>query len=397
MDQGDAKVDYRATDKDNLSGRFTISRDTRAPLHVNLPTTISTQSSYPTTGGVISWTRTVSPTVVNEARVAFSRIRLTDTPYDVFGLFGKTGNQKLGIPGGQPVDGISQVNLGGTESLSAIGSIGIGNDSITNDFQYYDNFTKQTGRHLLKMGAVFLRYQQNRYYSGNNGTLGSFTYAGSYSGSSFADFLLDDLSNKGRGSVTGKWGHRQWRDGVFVQDDYKVTANLTLNLGLRWEYSQPIYEVADRQVNVNIYTGQISTAGKNGASRALYNPYYKQFMPRFGFACSPNFNGKRNFVVRGGYGITSYLEGTGANLRLPLNPPFFFESDVSYPTAAPGSITSGFTGLTSHDTLAGQIRAWNPNLRPAFIQQWNLTTEYQISSHNFISASATSVRRARTW
>jgi hypothetical protein len=87
----------------------------------------------------------------------------------------------------------------------------------------------------------------------------------------------------------------------------------------------------------------------------------------------------QKLVVRGGYGITSYMEGTGANLRLPLNPPYFFESDVTYSTTAPGSITSGFTGLTARDTLQGVIRAWNPDLRPAFIQQYNMTLEYQVA------------------
>ena len=378
-DQGDAKIDYRVSNKDSLSGRFTIGRAYNTPFRVALATTLGTLSSYPTTGGVISWTRVISPTIVNEARVAFNRIRLTDTITDTYGSFGLSGNQKLGIPGGQPVPGISNIVFSASEGISGIGSIGLGNDSITNEYQYGDNFTKQWGRHVLKFGGQAARYQQNRYYSGNNGQLGFFTYDGRFTGSSFADFLLDDLGASGRGSVTGKWGHRQWRDGLFVQDDFKVTSNLTLNLGLRWEYTQPVYEVADRQVNVNIYTGAISQAGKNGASRALFNPYYKQFEPKLGFAWSPEFFGKKKMVIRGGYGITSFLEGTGANLRLPLNPPFFFESDVSYPTGAPGTITTGFTGLIARNVLSGQIRAWNPDLRPAFIQQYNFTTEYELS------------------
>ena len=249
-DQGDAKIDYRLSNKDSISGRFTIGRAYNLPFRVALPTTIPTASAYPTTGGVISWTRVISPTIVNEARIAFNRIRLTDTVTDIFGSFGLTGNSKLGIPGGQPVPGISSITLGGTEGISGIGSLGIGNDSITNEFQYADNFTKQWGRHVLKFGGQAARYQQNRYYSGNNGQLGQFTYDGKFTGSSFADFLLDDVSTSGRGSVTGKWGHRQWRDGLFAQDDFKVSSTLTLNLGLRWEYTQPVYEVANREVNV---------------------------------------------------------------------------------------------------------------------------------------------------
>jgi hypothetical protein len=74
------------------------------------------------------------------------------------------------------------------------------------------------------------------------------------------------------------------------------------------------------------------------------------------------------------------MEGTGANLRLPLNPPFFFESEVAYDVARPGDIRLGFTDVQRSPTLSGQVRAWNPHLRPAFIQQWNFSLEYQFSS-----------------
>jgi outer membrane receptor protein involved in Fe transport len=217
--------------------------------------------------------------------------------------------------------------------------------------------------------------------------LGTTAPAGSVTvtGNGYADFLLDELAGKGRGSQTGKWGHRQWRSGIFFQDDFKIRPNLTVNLGLRWEYTQPVYEVKDRQVNVDLQTGQARFAGQNGNSRALYNAYYKQFMPRVGFAWTPGgFNDK--LVVRAGYGITSFMEGTGANLRLPLNPPFFFESAVTYDVRSPGDIALGFTDVLPQSQLAGQVRAWNPDLRPAFIQQWNFTVEYLLAPSFSINA-----------
>lgn len=387
-DQADAKIDLRLSENDNLMGRFSIRRVRIAnPIGARtaIPTSITSQTQAPTTGGVINWTRTISPAVVNEARINFNRVRTTDTPFDFFGQLGAEGNQRLGIPGGQPVAGLSEIRINTTEGVSNLGGIGLVNDSITNTFQYGNNLTWQKGSHLLKMGGQAIRYQQNRFYSGNNGALGYFAYTGVVSGSAFADFLLDQLQSKGRGSSSGNWGHRQWRTAVFFQDDFKATQTLTLNLGLRWEYNQPVYEVADRQLNVDIYTGEIKRAGQNGNSRALFNPYYKQFMPRFGFAWSPAALNRR-FVVRGGYGITSFLEGTGANLRLPLNPPFFVESDVQYAVAAPGTITTGFEGLIARDQLSGQIRAWDPNLRPALIQQWNFTVEHQFANTFSVTA-----------
>jgi hypothetical protein len=381
-DQADAKIDMRLTDSDNLSGRFSIARNRTATSSVAVPIQMGTAADRPTTGGVINWTRTFSPTVVNEARVGFTRIKTGTDFIDPTGLLGPNGNQTLGIPGGQPIAGASRIVMG--EGLTDVGSAATASNTIDNHYQYGNNLTIQHGKHLIKTGFQALRYQQNRFYAGNNGLLGFFTYSGDFTGTAYADFLLNQLRQKGRGSQTGLWGHRQWRLAAFFQDDFKVRPNFTLNLGMRWEYTQPVYEVADRQANVDLLTGRLLLAGQDGNSRALYEPYYRQFMPRVGFAWTPGILNNR-FVVRAAYGITSYMEGTGGNLRLPLNPPFFFESDVVYGTAAPGDIRSGFVDVSPIQGGA-QLRAWNPELRPAFIQQWNFSLEHQFSNTFSLSA-----------
>src|SRR5229473_2610689 len=373
-DQADAKIDYRMNENNSIFGRFSIDRYYSGSSRLALPTSLTAPTIAPTTAGVINWTHTFSPTAINEARVGFTRVGVLVNTVDLAGKFGAAGNQKLGIPGGQPIGGISSISFGDF----SIGSSATDSKEFDNDYHYSDNFTKQLGRHSIKTGFNFLRYQENRFYAGNNGLLGNFGYDGTYTGNGYADFLLNLLHTKGRGSQTGFWGHRQWRDGIFVQDDFKVKPNLTVNLGLRWEYTQPVYEVNDQQANVNLQTGQELFAGKNGNSRALYNPYWKQFEPRLGLAWTPGML-KDKLVVRAGYGITSYMEGTGANLRLPLNPPFFFESAVTFDARTPGDIRTGFTDTLPLSTLSGQVRAWNPDLRPAFIQQYNFSTEFQFA------------------
>ena len=391
-DQADAKVDVRLTDKDNIAGRWSISRYRQGGSATVLPTSMAQGKNGPTTGAVATWIRTFSPRVVNEARLGYSRDVIADLWLDPTGLLSADGNSKLGIPGGQPIPGASAIQMG--DGLTNVGSGSAIGETVENKYQFSNNLTFATGRHFLKMGGQIIRFQQNRYYAGNNGALGFFDYStGKYTGSGFADFLLNQLSEKGRGSVAGKWGHRHSRGGIFFQDDWKVKQNLTVNLGIRWEYTQPVYEVADRQSNFDLATGKQLFAGKDGNSRSLFNAYHKQFMPRVGFAWVPDRT-KGKLVVRAGYSITSFLEGTGANLRLPLNPPFFFESDTVYDLSKPGDIRLGFTDVTPLNVPSGQVRAWDPNLRPQFNQQWNISAEYQVN--NSISLNAAYVGQKAT-
>jgi Carboxypeptidase regulatory-like domain/TonB-dependent Receptor Plug Domain len=396
-DQGDIKIDSKLTSNDNLSGRFTIGRENDGYTKVTLPTDIPSNNSNPYTGFVINWTHVITPSIINEARAGYSRTRYRTTPVDLSGKFGLTGFQQLGIPGTQLVPGIPTFDL--TTAVSKIDPIGttlqnpnngsyagIDSDSIVNAFTYGDNLSWQLHRHTLKFGAQALRYQQNRYYSGNDGSLGFFVYSGSATtagtGASdpWADFLQNQAFSFGQGAVTGRWGQRQWRDALFVQDDYKMTPNLTINLGMRWEWDQPMYEVNNKQANLNLATGAIEYAGQNGNSRALYSSFWGGFMPRVGFAYSPaEFNGK--FVVRGGYGMTNFLEGTGANLRLTLNPPFFTNSAGNHTNGGPFFQTqNGFPLPPDPATFSGNVRAWDPKLKPALIQQFNLTTETQLNN-----------------
>lgn len=393
-DQGDIKVDAKLTDKDSLSGRFTIGRETDGYTKVALPTDVPSNNSDPYTGFITNWTHVFSPSIVSEARAGYGRTRYVQAPVDIDGKWGLTGNQKLGIPGSQQAPGFSSLGIstGKTFGLSDLGIPpggqnqlgGVGSDSIVNAFTYGENLSWQLGRHTLKFGAQILRYQENRYYSGNDGELGWFRYDGTFTGNSWSDFLEDKAAQFGQGAVTGRWGQRQYRDAFFFQDDFKLRPNLTLNIGMRWEYDQPLYEVNNKQANINIKTGAVQYAGQNGASRSLYKPFYGGFMPRVGFSYSPSMLRDR-LVVRGGYGITNFLEGTGANLRLTLNPPYFIDSSATTDGITSFQAENGFPRPADPNTLSGNVRAWDPNLKPALIQQYNLTTEYQVTGSSSVT------------
>jgi hypothetical protein len=384
---GDAKIDYTLSTKDTLMFRFSAGQNDSTPvsaLRVNptQPALTGTRSA------VISWDHTFTPHVLNEARVGVNRFHQTVLTTDT----GNIGNfaQQLGIPGGNsPGPGLPLLTIAG---VSSIGNRGSDSVTATTTFQYTDSLTFSTGRHIFKTGAEVLRYQQNRFYGSNNGVFGAFDFNGSYTqqigvnntGSGVADFLLGYPDNLGK-SLSSSWGQRSVRTGFFFQDDFKMRKNVTLNLGLRYEYITPYVEVADRQSNFDMKTGQQLFAGKNGASRALYDPYKKGFQPRFGLAWTPDRFHNR-LVVRMGYGILNYLEATGTNRRLTLNPPYVYDLFVQYDNRFIGqSITDGFTNLVPGTTPSGSLRVWPSLLKPAIIQQWNVTTEYQMASNMTLS------------
>ena len=130
----------------------------------------------------------------------------------------------------------------------------------------------------------------------------------------------------------GGWHQREWLFAGFAQDDWRITELLTVNLGLRYEARTPWIELNDRQAAVNELTGAWSSSGNgrcqpgmvgtNGFSRGLYNTEYglPDLQPRIGFAWSPGSGRQNGHPWR--LTISSYMEGTGTNLRLTQNPPF---------------------------------------------------------------------------
>ncbi len=156
--------------------------------------------------------------------------------------------------------------------------------------------------------------------------------------------------------------------------------------------------MVNRQSNFGLYTGQIELAGVNGNSRALYQSFKKDYQPRIGFAYTPH-GFDRHLVLRGAYTISSYLEGTGTNLRLTLNPPFNSEYQALYNTPSyflpPTTLQDGLAGLNPKDPFAGAtLRVWDPFVRPAISQQWSFATEYQLPKGNVADASG--MRRPAT-
>jgi hypothetical protein len=225
-DQGDAKVDWQLRPTDRLSFRYSqgyaADGTTADPLPVNFPIA----NNYPDHFFDSNWIKTISPTMVNSFTASYGRIKFNNgVSTDPSGIFGLTGNQLVGIPGNpQKTAGFSSQNFNGTSGNGYPSGFGTNPSPeifVDNVFGYADSFTLQKGRHLMKFGGEFLRYQQNSFYPGNDGELGAFNYTGAYTANPYAtnstlyplaDFLLDRVQDVQIGAVSGLTGQRQWRD-----------------------------------------------------------------------------------------------------------------------------------------------------------------------------------------
>ena len=426
-DQMDVKVDWKATEKDNLSVRFTYGDFGQTTINP-LPTSFASAPTFPVRGTAVNEVHTFNSSMVNEFRAGYTRIQDNGAVLlDPTGVFGLNGDKILGIGANNPVTqafaGFSVLAFGNSASpqgftasngteYTNLGNQNTGTNFTLNTFVYGDNFTWLKNRHTLKFGVQFLRQQQNNFYPGNDGSLGGFFYlgAGTSNGSATnangnrsngyaaADFLLNRAGFKSIGGVAGPVGMRQWRDAYFVQDDWKVKPTLTLNLGIRYEYSQPIYEVNHKMSTIDpnnpgtfIIDGDSTarcqavglapcvTAKAAGYGRGLVDPYYASVMPRLGFAWSAT----PKVVLRGGYGLQNFMEATGANLRMTTNLPFqsaFQLSGVQPSSAGVGSFFTIQNGFGAGAAGSNTYNVWNKKIKPEFIGIYNLTVEYQLNN-----------------
>jgi hypothetical protein len=404
-DQGDIKVDYNYSEKDRIFGRYSESAFANPTIR-NYALAYNSFANYPSHTGVLDWTHTFSPTLVNELRFGVNYVFLNN------------GSSANGLTGFAQTVGIQAVPSAFLPSISLSGgnAASFGTSDVYQLFadaviHYEDTQILTKGNHTMHYGFQGYRYRVDTFYSGNNGRAGTILFNGYYTtqtpgngassangGIAEADLLLG-LPDEIQGGVNGgTWGQRANSLAAFFQDDWRVTKNLTLNLGLRYELHTPWVEVDNRQANFGLFSGTEYTAGQTcpfNNCRALYNQYngITNFQPRVGVAWTP-FGGKT--VIRAGYTLSNYLEGTGTNLRLAINPPFAVEHDDqwsgsgNYKTLPGSTLDQGFSPFFTNagdQYHAVTLRVWDPYDRPAVANQWNMTVQRQITQTSTLNVA----------
>jgi len=412
-DQGDLKIDWVATQKDHIYGRYS-QQSISNPTTNSLPLQGNSLSTYPLYNGVIDYSHTFSATLLNNFRFGGSYFPVT---FSNTNATGQNLPATFGIAGAAP----GQTFLPQMLFAGAFNASDFGNDNLVQQFhdtvaQAEDTVTIIHGKHTINLGFEFFRYITNILYVGNSGLAGQLTFNGSFTGnpsvvtagggtpSGFAeaDFLLGLPENVAVGTGTGHSLRNNLYSG-FAQDDWHALPNLTFNLGLRYEVINPRADAHDEVTNYGLFTGNVEIAGVNSNSSSLYNQYNgpTNFQPRIGFSWQPN--GDKAMVVRGAYGISNFSETTGTGNLLFQNPPFAVQPNV---TSAGGTVAlpsstldQGFSTFPSSGcTVAAAIaqlpicfsgagiHAFDPNnTRPAVSQQYNLTIQRQIGNSSTFS------------
>jgi hypothetical protein len=339
-DQFIFRVDYNASRKDVVSGVY-VFNDTPDDYPFQVINGASTGGNVPVGSGFtdanryqagnITWTRTISPTLVNELRFAVNRVATYDavptttTSPSALGFLTVTPDDPKGT-----APPLMSVTGGFNLGPSPQGPTKI--HDVT--FQYQDTLSWTRGRHDFKFGGD-LRWVRNNFNFDfyNNGSY-FFSQFGPLTGSPMADFVGGFFDNYFQFS-NAVYGIRTHSLYFFAQDAWKLTHNLTLSYGLRYEYNSP--QVDPHNEIIGWFPGQQSTVfpgapqnflypGDPGTpNRGMIYPDRNNFAPRFGFAWDTFGNAK--FVVRGGFGIFYDIEDGALNLQFGGQPPFGYAAN----------------------------------------------------------------------
>jgi hypothetical protein len=398
IDQTDVRADENLTSKIQLFQRFSLIEDSRfqAPVFPGLAdgghynTGNRPLESY---GAVTGLTYTVSPNLVNSLRFGFNWVHYVSNVPSYGQHYPPANLQIPGVPNNPLINGLTWLAPSGYRGLGE--PLFTPTRSTSQDIQLNDTLSWVHGKHLIKAGPQF-RFDQFNLLQigqprGNLSFSGQFTSdsgsGGDGSGNGLADMLVGIPVSSTISTVT-YFGNRQRTYGAFVEDNYKATSKLTFDLGLRYDYATPLYEVHNRESNFDYAKGILVPDGTPGYPKHLADPHKDNFAPRVGLAYSP-FQSKP-LVIRAGFGrfFAFYEIRTGDPLQIDYNLPFFFEPtfDSDGITPSPVTLATGFTGLIdpNNATFAG-VTSQDFHPKTPVYDQWNVDLEYQLPGQILIS------------
>ena len=410
----DTKIDHSFSDRHKMfgrwshfrhrsfNGRWQIAAANREMDFNTVPLPINHNQL------VVSDTFTVSPTVVNELRLGFNRRFNIREP----GSVGKNWAQQFGIPNVSP-DTMPSFVCAGVFTAECPGGAagrrliidfpgGVSQD-VNESFSLQNNVTKVSGRHVYKMGYELMRTRHNVRVAANPS--GVYHFGGTdfpfrpNTGNAYAAFMLGSVTRADFTRELATWLPRWWGHAFYFQDDFKIKRNLTLNIGLRWQYESPFSTKYGQQSQFDPQARDPLT-GRTGAivhgKGALSRRDMNNFQPRLGLAYTMN----SKLVFRGGVAVNTldlWTNGLNENFeeylasaaveREPGNP------DVAFylrngPPATPFLLQADGTAPFIGTNYGSRTASWrDPGLRMPYIVNWNGGLQYQLSNTMVMEAT----------
>ena len=384
QDQGTVRVDHIFSRGDTIFARYSLAKE-RGFTPQNLPG-FGAYDDNLSQHGVVSWNHVISSRKLNTLSFSVSRLAMDRTSQNNGrnDIVDQLGIQGVGF-GGQ--------GAWGSPWFAVQGYSGMGDsfaatpvESWDTNIELRDSFAWQRGRHALKFGGSVRRYLwpmwgffQNRgFYQFTNGFTTQYGLNDG-SGAALASFLLGLPVVKQRQAGIPKMDLANWGNAAFAEDSWQVSNTTTLNLGLRYEYSSPLYDRQYTNSNLAFQNGvpSVFIGGQQGYPQGLMYSNKHNFAPRVGIAKSiPGWG----IVLHGAYGIfyTPVDLNTWCNQR--HNVPYVFPETLQSNNFIPSLQGFDFAPPVLGKTTVS-FAAFDPHAPAQYIQQWNTQLEKSLGSN----------------
>jgi hypothetical protein len=384
----DIRLDHKISDNNSVFGRYSYNN-----VKTWNPTTFPVKSVaglsiMPTGAGYspnnthntsLSYIHTFTQSLLMQIQAGYLRVVNSTYPAS-FGngnTIGPTVNTAYGMPG---------VNISGfTSGLAHVGwnngytTLGGGAftplTDLTNAYQLMGTVTYTRGAHNLKFGAGALQRRLKSIQSAAG--LPQWTF------NDMPTFLQGTFTLVNRQLATRDPNYNRWETSLYAQDDWRVSSNTTLNLGVRYDIYTPLCEKHGVIATWNPNTAALMVGNTPGVScTANVRTFYGGIVPRIGFATTIH----HSLVIRGGFGMSIYPDSITSNAT-PKNPPFLSAYGPNNPAAMQAQFNGGFSKLVQGapalsqipiypQALVGSVRAaTDPNFRPGAVYQYSLSIQ----------------------
>jgi hypothetical protein len=384
MNEYSVKVDHTFSGKDSGFANYNYFDD---PTFVPTNNQCNSNNYIPGFGckdgltvqlALLSETHVFTPTLLNEVRLNYERFRQSGIQQDVNDNYPALNGASSGAYSNNT--GLPVTSVSGFGSLG--GSYAMPQQRFDNTYQLSDTLTYLHHHHTFKVGADLRRADSldNTAYYGR----GSLTFTGGGSGYSLADLILGLPHTTQR--EPGPTSMRPYHDDLylFATDDWKLNQNLSVNLGLRWEYDSPLRTYDNNLSGFDAANGTMIQAGANGVPNHLSKENKNNFAPRVGFSWQPL--GKSSTVLHTGYGIF---------YNVPVLLQQYVNLMTQYPVRNPQTYTATSSSLltlanpfpTSNTPGSRTATGIDPNYATSYAQEWTLGIQQSISKDTVVELS----------